>query len=235
MRGISPFPVGKRGRALERRPFSRAACARGPAFLLKNVIISFPFPFNMYVYTFYACVRTHMQCAHSRKPQAVQRAPVARLPGRAPCRWPCSCGRVRFVFAPTVSRGLPCQRAHLPRSRHADSVVSRGTRPRERARRRLCVSLGAGPAGSVCDPGSGAAGLGAPYQPLARLPGSPQRVRVPARVPRARPLFPPSPRPHVSALYRGHLHLNLFTLSMFFDRKSFKFEIVDSSKNKSPG
>lgn len=224
MCGISPFPVGKRGRALERRPFSRAACARGPAFLLKNVIISFPFPFNMYVYTFYACVRTHMQCAHSRKPQAVQRASVARLLGRAPCRWPCSCscGRVRFVFAPTVSRGLRDQRAHLPRSRHADGVA-------------WDASPGAGPAGSVCVPGSGAAGLGAPYQPLARLPGSPQRVRAPARVPRARPLFPPSPRPHVSALYRGHLHLNLFTLSMFFDRKSFKFEIVDSSKNKSPG
>lgn len=81
----------------------------------------------------------------------------------------------------------------------------------------------------MCVPGSGAAGLGAPYQPLARPPGSPQRVRAPARVPRARPLFPPSPRPHVSALYRGHLHLNLFTLSMFFDRKSFKFGIVDSS------
>lgn len=162
--------MGKRGRALERRPFSRAACARGPAFLLKNVIISFPFPFNMYVYTFYACVRTHMQCAHSRKPQAVQRAPVARLPGRAPCRWPCSCGRVRFVFAPTVSRGLPDQRARPPRSRHADGVA-------------WDASPGVGLAGSLCVPGSGAAGLGAPYQPLARLPGSPQRPSACGRRP----------------------------------------------------
>lgn len=131
--------------------------------------------------------------------------------------------------------GPLCLRTHsvegspLP-ARASASFPSRGQR-----RVAWDASPGAGPAGSVCDPGSGAAGLGAPYQPLARLPGSPQRVRAPARVPRARPLFPPSPRPHVSALYRGHLHLNLFTLSMFFDRKSFKFEIVDSSKNKSPG
>lgn len=125
--------------------------------------------------------------------------------------------------------GPLCLRTHSvegsPRpARASASFPSRG-------RRRVAwdTSPGAGPAGSVCVPGSGAAGLGAPYQPLARLPGSPQRVRAPARVPRARPLFPPSPRPHVSALYRGHLHLNLFTLSMFFDRKSFKFEIVDSS------
>lgn len=67
------------------------------------------------------------------------------------------------------------------------------------------------------------------FQPFDKLPSSPRACQAPdTRALGQRLLFLPSPILHISTLYRCHLRLNLFTLNMFFDRKSFKFEIVDS-------
>lgn len=97
-------------------------------------------------------------------------------------------------------------------------TASRGTRPRERARRGLCVSPGAGPqaSGRLTSP---LLGRRAPPSACGRRPVCPGRGRS------FRPVRGLTCLPCTGVI----LHLNLFTLSMFFDRKSFKFEIVDSS------
>lgn len=199
----------------------------------------------MYLHVLDKCVHphTHTHDVHILiKPQAVQ-----RLPGHPLARLP---GRVRRAGGPAGGRGAApaAGRVHLSTAclsgLRTGSVE--GSSPacarivlvpyKRTASRHGGTATGAVALPPVCPTVCMRACVQewnrrprAPFQPFDKLPGSPERAGPRAWALGERLLFLPSPILRVSAWYRYHLHLNLFTLGMFFDTKSFKFEIVDSS------